>query len=858
MEYYVHWDVLTCHIVCTYIHMYTCMPELMAAVFCPNFSPIFWIEENSGILSVYSELDAETQDNYQLLLSVHDVTSSDSSALVLSNMTTLCITVTDVNEYPPNFTEDHYNFSLPTGARPGRFVGSVQAMDRDHSIETGAASLSYTIRSGNELGVFSIDNSSGAITLAAAVNSSGSFSLTVVVADGGRVDLVDVVVWVVESSTEALLFSTGNVTVYLPDDNTDGVTIAQLDDEFVSSYFGTTVVNVTLSVTPSTVMVTFDDSGRKIVIISTVDREVIGDTIHIMANTSVDGSGNSPLICSLTVVIRDVNDNPPEFMPAGPFHAYVDEDAAPDYEVFVVEAQDIDSGVNSNVEYSMTTTSVICRNLFALNSTTGSVQVSNRLRIQSVTECNFVISATDNGSPRLMVSTQLLVTIQDVNDNAPTFSRPSYVFDISESYGGVNIIFAFIEATDDDLGVNSEIEFSINESSVVASRGGVQVNTDIKFMIDATLGGLSATSAFDYETEEVLSFTVIATDRGSPQQSSEVNVTIHVIDYNDNPPLLEKNHYDASVSESVPSSSTLFTVVATDKDGPANQPLVYTLTVQPPSSPIDIDTQTGRIYTLASLDFELLPIITGTVLVSDGRLIATAAITLRIQNENDNIPVFPTDCSSIVREDAELGAILFTCAATDSDFGVFGQLQFDIISGNSEGIFSFTPFTGEMFLNKPLDYEKEAYYTLTLTATDRGGVVATVSATVTVQNVDDNPPVLTGEREFRIASTEHSRPIVLANLTAEDEDMRGLTPVVTFSLRSNTTNDVFRKMFAVELEVSDSSGMFSRPVIQAIFPQACHFAEFRLKQVDLQVRGWNICVCIHMYIHMVCLHVEEV
>ena len=822
----------------------------------PNFSPTFLIEENTGVLSVYSELDAETQDRYQLELSVYDVVSSDSGSFALSAMATLCVRVTDVNEYSPNFSEDHYNFSLPDGAQPGHFVGSVLAADRDHSIEIGAASLSYAIRSGNELGIFLMNSSSGALTLASTVNGSSSFQLTVVVADdGGRVDLVDVVVWVVDSSMEALLFSTGNLTVYLPDNNADGVTIARLDEEFVLSYFGTTAVNVTVTVSPSTVAVMFVDSDRTIVITSTVDREVIGDTIHIVATTSVEGSGITPLVCTFTALIRDVNDNPPEFLPSGPFHEYVNEDAAPGFEVIVIQARDDDSGVNSEIEYSMTATSIICRNLFALNSTTGAVQVIGGLRLQSITECHFVISASDNGSPRLTVSTQLLVTIQDVNDNAPIFSRPSYEFDISESDRGAYIVFAYVAATDEDHGVNSEIRYSIKPASVSGSKGGVQVSTDISFMIDATRGALSATLPFDYEREDVLLFTVVATDGGSPVQSSEVNVTIHVTDYNDNAPQLEMNHYDASVNESIPPSTTLFTVVATDRDGPANQPLVYRLTVQPRNSPIAIDTQTGLIYTLASLDYELLPIITGTILVFDGRSAATAALTLRIENENDNSPIFPTDCSSIVREDAELGVTLFTCAATDLDFGTFGQLRFAIVSGNSDGIFSFTPFTGEMYLNKPLDYEKKAYYVLTLSATDGGGVVTTVNATVTVQNVDDNPPMLIGPREFHIINTPHNRPILVTNLTAEDEDVQGQAPVVTFLLGSNTTSDIFRQRFVVELVVADSSGMSSRPVVQAIFQQACYFAEFRLKQVDLQVGGWNIlCMCdVCMYVWCVCV-----
>ena len=809
-----------------------------------SFIPAFFIHKSTGALFVHSELDAETKDQYELMVSVSDAMSG-SGDVMLSDTAKLCINVTDVNEYAPKFNKDHYNFSLPAEVQPGHFVGSVQATDRDHSIETGRASLSYSIRSGNELGIFSMDNSSGALSLASSVNSSSSFQLTVEVVDnGGNVDLVDVLVWVVDSNTEVPLFSAGNVAVYLTENSADRVGIARLDEQFIASHFGTAAVNVSLlSVSPSTVMVMFDERDRTLVMVSAVDREVVG-TIIIVVVTSIEGSSITPLVCTVTVTVRDINDNPPQFQPPGPFYVDINEDAALYTEVIKIQASDDDFGINSEVRYSMTATSLICHDLLALNDTTGSVQVVSQLGNQSVTECNFIISASDNGSPSYTVNTRLFVAILDVNDHAPTFSRPTYEFDISES--DRSDFIAFVAATDEDHGVNSEIRYSIKPSSVTAYKGGVQVSTTISFVINAASGGLSATLQFDYEREEMLFFTVVATDGGNPSRSSEVDVIIYVTDYNDNAPQLEKNHYTTFMNEGTPPYSTLFEVVVTDRDGPANLPLVYTLTVHPLNSPITIDRETGRIYTLAYFDYEVVSIITGSILVSDGRWTATAALTLLIENENDHRPIFPTDCSSIVKEDADLGATLFTCAATDLDFGTFGELEFAIISGNSEGIFAFTPYSAEMYLNRPLDYETKDFYSLTLTATDGGGLVSTVNATVAVQNVDDNPPVLLGPREFNITNVPSDRPIHLTNLTAEDRDLQMQTPVVTFSLHSNTTSDIFRRRFGVELMVADGSGMSSRPMVLASFQQACYFAEFRLRQVDLQVGGMEGTDCAHV------------
>jgi hypothetical protein len=63
---------------------------------------------------------------------------------------------------------------------------------------------------------------------------------------------------------------------------------------------------------------------------------------------------------------------------------------------------------------------------------------------------------------------------------------------------------------------------------------------------------------------------VRATDKGYPQHEGVTNVTIRVLDANDNPPVFEKPLYEGSIPETAPLDSAVLTVAAKDVDNEAN------------------------------------------------------------------------------------------------------------------------------------------------------------------------------------------------------------------------------------------------------------------------------------------------
>lgn len=70
------------------------------------------------------------------------------------------------------------------------------------------------------------------------------------------------------------------------------------------------------------------------------------------------------------------------------------------------------------------------------------------------------------------------------------------------------------------------------------------------------------------DREEVAqhNLTVVATDHGSPRRSATQQLTVHVLDVNDEAPAFPRSHYEATVAENLPPGVPVLQLLATDRD----------------------------------------------------------------------------------------------------------------------------------------------------------------------------------------------------------------------------------------------------------------------------------------------------
>lgn len=124
------------------------------------------------------------------------------------------------------------------------------------------------------------------------------------------------------------------------------------------------------------------------------------------------------------------------------------------------------------------------------------------------------------------------ITVKNTNDNAPTFVAGSSQISVSEAVAiGTNVVQ--FNATDID---GSRLTFSIFSG-----------NTDNSFKLHSQKGILTTDKRLDRETIPRYNLSVTVADNGN--QSSSQNLSVIVLDVNDNSPKFEPSSYRVNVTE---------------------------------------------------------------------------------------------------------------------------------------------------------------------------------------------------------------------------------------------------------------------------------------------------------------------
>ena len=241
--------------------------------------------------------------------------------------------------------------------------------------------------------------------------------------------------------------------------------------------------------------------------------------------------------------------------------------------------------------------------------------------------------------------------------------------------------------------------------------------------------------------------TATVEDLGVPPRSTTSTVIINVIDVNDNSPVFDQSSYNASLQENLAIGTVVTRILATDADLGVDGIISYYLEDVPGSPNFRINNESGVIYTAQYIDREIYPTVDLVVIANNSfssRARSTIAIvSVEITDINDQHPSFSdTFLDVYVPENSTLNIVVYTISTVDLDLGEGGQINYAIVAGNSEGIFSVNETTGGLSLNFALDYEAKSLHSISVQAVDNGTVSLSNYTTLLIRVVDsnDNPP----------------------------------------------------------------------------------------------------------------------
>ncbi|XP_042319274.1 protocadherin gamma-A6-like isoform X20 [Sceloporus undulatus] len=368
------------------------------------------------------------------------------------------------------------------------------------------------------------------------------------------------------------------------------------------------------------------------------------DTSFLEIEVQVHDGGGLVDRSTLLIFVTDVNDNAPKLEITSLISA-IPENSPPMTAIALLNIQDQDSAENAEV-----TCSVPSNLPFQLTKSYGnyySLMTTRALDREKVAAYNITVTATDHGSPPLSTSIFIPLEILDVNDNPPYFQRSVYTTYLKENNPRGASIFS-LKADDPDLGGNSRITYSILEGN----NSDFPISSSIS--INSETGVVYALNSFDYEEIKEIQFQVKAQDGGSPPLSSNVSVTLFILDQNDNAPeiLYPCPPTDGSTGiELAPRSSDLeylvTKVVAVDADSGQNAWLSYQLTKATEPGLFTLGLHTGEIRTARFLLEKDALKQSLVVLVKDnGQPPLSASITVTVVLA-DNIPEMLSDLSSV-------------------------------------------------------------------------------------------------------------------------------------------------------------------------------------------------------------------
>ncbi|XP_026697084.1 protocadherin-16 [Athene cunicularia] len=399
--------------------------------------------------------------------------------------------------------------------------------------------------------------------------------------------------------------------------------------------------------------------------------------------------------------------------------------------------------------------------------------VSNVLDRENRSSYSLLLEAYDGGSPPRSTQMTLDVSIQDINDNAPTFNQSRYHTLISENLKpGSSILQVF--ASDADEGDNGDVVYEINRR---------QSDPDQYFTIDSRTGVIKLNKGLDYEVRKVHELVVQARDKAVHPEVTTAFVTIHVRDYNDNQPTMTiiflSEDGSPQISEGAQPGQYVARISVSDPD--YGEYSNVNVTLEGGDGKFALTTKDNIIYLICVdqlLDREERDSYDLRVTATDSGtppLRAESAFVLQVMDINDNPPLFDQqEYKQSIPEVVYPGSFVLQVTARDKDQGPNGEVQYSIVHGRDShsSWFAIDPATGIITTAAPLDYEKDPQPQLTVLATDRGSPALSSSAVVHValQDVNDNEPVF--RSNFYNVSLKENTPVgtCFLQVTATDAD----------------------------------------------------------------------------------------
>ncbi|RMB96916.1 hypothetical protein DUI87_26987 [Hirundo rustica rustica] len=382
-------------------------------------------------------LDREEAAFHELVLR-----ASDGGDPARTGTARIRVTVVDVNDNAPVFSQAEYTVRVPEDVPVGSVLVTVTATDADEEVY---GYVKYSIQKITEkaLQIFQLDSDTGAISLLRSLDfEEGKFY---------ELELNEISEDAPSGTVVALLH------VQDRDSGANGEVHCSIDGGV-----------------PFRLEKTFEEYYR-VVTARELDREQVSE--YKVTVRAADG-GSPALQSSAVLALRvlDVNDNAPVFAEER-YSARLAENNAAGALVLRVLARDADAGQNARVRYRLREGRVRGAPLssyVSVQAETGALYALRSLDYEQVRELQLWVVAEDGGAPALSGNASVRLLIADENDNAPRVLYPPAGAGSGGAWSGVELaprgseagaLVAKVVAVDADAGQNAWLSYELAKAT---------------------------------------------------------------------------------------------------------------------------------------------------------------------------------------------------------------------------------------------------------------------------------------------------------------------------------------------------------------------------------------------------------
>ena len=788
-----------------------------------NDDALFEIDRATGALTYKGtgeDYESETT-SYELTVRASDGTNTTD--------VTVTVNVTDVEE-APRFGQPSYEFDLAEiadGSSIAVALGTVSATDLQND------TLTYSIEDGNDDGLFEIDESTGALSYQGTgedyESETKSYSLTVRASDGTHTTDVAVTVRVTDveeapafgapsyafdlaelADGSSIAVALGAVSATDPQGDTVTYSIAAGNDDALFeidratgalSYKGTgedyesgttsypltvrasdgtntTDVAVTIRVTDvpgdgdasvsqeqqSTPQTVSEPSGEDLPTDTTTTGWVaVGGTATGNIGTSGDQDWFAVEFVAGRTYQIDLRGSPTEDGTLSDPYLRGIYDSGGTYIAWTRDDDD-GHGRNSQVTFAATETGTHYIAAGAFGNRTGTYE----------------LEVADSSPP-------------GTANQAPTFGKPSYAFDLAENAAGntVPVALGTVTASDPE---NGNITYTIADTTSITYGTSTlridNVHDSGLFEIDESTGALSYKgTGEDYESGTTHYWVYVQASDGT--MATVVTVTVNVTDVPE-APTFGLPSYTFDLAENVAGDTVPVALGAVSASDPQDDTLTYSIESGNDAGLFEIDESTGALsYKGSGEDYESVttsyPL---TVQASDGEHTTDVAVTVNVTDVLDTPTFGQTSYAFDLAENANGSSTrvaLGTVSATDPQNDT---LTYSIVSGNDTDLFEIDESTGALsYKGTGEDYESvTTSYPLTVRASD-GTNTADVTVTVSVTGVPEAPIFRETSYAFDLAEKADGSTTRVALGTVSASDPEGAT--LTYSIENGNDDGLF-------------------------------------------------------------------